>query len=104
MAKIANMTLSDYQLDEVKSITDFYADIAENILKVDGDYKFNPSKIYVSNNLYSEFEQLYVDQGVDRVGFAMVWLNIGPKTDESLEDNQVRVEDGFIERIERKVV
>lgn len=95
--EITEMTISNYQLDGIKSITSFYDNIADNLLNIRGVRRYNPSRIYVADNMYTEFERIYTKQGVDKVGFAMAWLNIGPKTDSALEDNQVRIEKGFIE-------
>ena len=100
MANIVAMTISDYDLDGITSISDFYDDLADNFLGVRGKRRYNPRYIYVAENIYTQFADMYAKQGADKVEFVMAWVNIGAKVDETLEDNQIRIEDGFVERVE----
>ena len=95
--EVTSMIISDYDVSKVDSITGMYEDISVEILGiVDGVSKYNPRYIYVAENIYNQFARKYAEHGADKVEFAMAWLNIGPKVDESLKDNQIRIEKGFI--------
>lgn len=100
MGRITQITISDYNILDTDTITSMYKDIAKNFMKVsmDEDFVFNPKYIYVAENIYSKFARAYENRGADKMAFVMLWLGSGPKVDESLEDNQIRVEDGFIDR------
>lgn len=51
--------------------------------------------INVSQSVADSIMDYYERDGADRISVAMMWLNWGPKTDESLSEDMIEVEDGF---------
>ena len=59
---------------------------------------YDPSCIYVARNICENVQAYYKSQNknFDTFDFAMLWMNIGAKVDETLSDDEVVVVDGFI--------
>ena len=74
---------------EFESIGKFY-DHCANVLKQDGNY--DCTKIEVSQERFELIRKYYDSKET----FAYAWLMYGPKVNEELEGEVVKVEDGFI--------
>ena len=73
-------------------ITAFYDRVARSFdLTPSDNLHYDCTKIEVSNDIADAVERFYGD----RMTFAMLWICSGPKVNESLNDGEVLVHDGF---------
>lgn len=81
-------------------ITHLYDIVAENLGHDPSKCHYNCTKIEVAKNLVDAIEECYNphDGTSDwKMTFGMHWCCFGPKENAELADNEVLVEDGFIE-------
>lgn len=78
-----------------RSVIDFYEMIAREIgYEVTDKTHYNPTKIQVSEDIASEMEDFYIENGMDRMAFGMMWCCSGPGLLPDSERN-VKVYVGF---------
>lgn len=81
------------------SIPNLFKAVAKKLLSRDlnEDEHYDCSKILVSNNISDAiFDYMENTEGIDKITAGMLWLCYGPKTSESLREDEVEVEDNFI--------
>lgn len=54
------------------------------------------SKINVSQSVADNIMDYYRKEGAEESQIAMAWLGYGPKTDESLGEDMIEVQEGFV--------
>ena len=80
------------------SITNLFRKVAEKLgAEETEDTKYDCTKILASKTISdSIFYYMQNVEGLDRMTAGMLWLCYGPKTSESLGEDEVDVEEGFI--------
>ncbi len=86
-----------------EGIVSFYDSVASQ-LGYGENVRYDCTKIQVSNERAEAIEESFKDaddSGTDawKFNFGASWVNFGPKVSESLHDDEVEVENEFIEEI-----
>lgn len=97
------LTLNDSEIEN-KGVVEFYDSVALHLGYVDiGNLQYDCRKINVALNIQdaifaayesSFHEPLSKDQAQEEIG--MRWVISGPKTKESLANNEIEIQEGFI--------
>lgn len=69
-------------------------------LPIADDVRYDCTKICVANNIQEEIFDYYRRMGKDEMSIGMMWVCYGPKAIDSLEDDEVEVEEGWYMRDE----
>jgi hypothetical protein len=73
-------------------IVDLYEMMADAIEGKSFDH-YDCTKIEVGKEIFNRIEDYYIERGMDRASFGMMWVCYGPKA--SLEGYEVQVEPGW---------
>lgn len=79
------------------SISQVYQNAADRLgITVADDEVFDCTKITVSKEIQEEIFQYYKEHNYDAENIGMLWVCVGPKTDDNLGEYEMEVSDGWI--------
>lgn len=80
-----------------QDLINFYAYVARVAhIELKGHYKFDCTKIRVSEKIQEDIFEYYKAKGLSPVSVGMLWLNVGPRAVPDLVDYQVEIDEGFV--------
>lgn len=77
-------------------ITELYDRVAKQLGFNPTVSRYNCTKITVAKNIADNIFDYYKDQGVEESSVGMTWVIYGPKAVETLDHNEIEIEDGFV--------